>query len=133
MKARLRRIGVVSVWLVFSVLSFMDGSVSGGVLFGSVGIGFYALISSMQHRSHVEVQGASFTIRNWPMRARTFERGDVIKVRKGRGANSVVSEVLMSRPRGAKYIAVWAMDGSRASELEELLKRDRQSAQLDAQ
>jgi hypothetical protein len=133
MSARLRRVAVVAVWLVFSVLEFLDGSVKGGVLFGTVGLGFYALITTMQHRSTVDVDGETFVVRNWPMKGRAFARQDVIKVRQGRGANSVVSEVLMNRPRGAKYISVWAIDGSRFAELEKLLKSDRKSPSLDAQ
>jgi hypothetical protein len=133
MSARLRRLAVVSVWLVFSLLEFLEGSVQGGVLFGAVGLGFYALITSMQHRSTVDAAGDLFIIRNWPMKERVFERRDVIKARQGRGANSVVSEVLMNRPRGAKYIAVWAMDGSRFAELEEMLKSGRKTSDTDAQ
>ena len=133
MRARLRRVAVVSVWLVFSVLEFIDGSIKGGLLFGAIGLGFYTLITTMQRRSTVDVDGETFVVRNWPMKGRAFERRDVIKVRQGRGANSVVSEVLMNRPRGAKYISVWAMEGSRAMELEALLKSDRKTANTDAQ
>jgi hypothetical protein len=133
MSARIRRVGVVSVWLVFSVLAFLDGSITGGLMFGGVGVGFYTLISLMQSRSRVTIVGDTFVIQNWPMRERAFELRDVLKVRQGRGANSVVSEVLMNRPRGAKYIAVWAMDGSRAQELEEMLRAGGKTTRSDAQ
>lgn len=116
------RFRVAAVWLVLGLLDIISGAFVRGSILAAVGVLVVLAFSLVSQRSWVDREGNELVVRNWPLSPARIPVGEIVLVRRGRGVNAIVTELLIQRGGRPRRFSVWARAGENTEELEALVK-----------